>query len=182
MKKWRKLDSQHLLRTQWCSIRKDIVELPTGDIMDDYYVIERPDVVLILPVKKNGNIILKKEYRYAVDSFLYELPGGTFSPADEDALHAAKREFLEETGCAAARWDLIGQFYDYPTKDVYTTHIFLARDVENVDLQNLDVSEDIMLVELDQAEVKKMVMQGEITVSSSVSGILKGLDILEMSS
>lgn len=41
--KWRTLSSHYLFKKPWMTARVDKVELPTGVILDEYYVLEYPD-------------------------------------------------------------------------------------------------------------------------------------------
>ena len=73
-------------------------------------------------------VLLERQYRYAADDYLWELPAGHIDPGEEPAL-AAKRELLEETGLTARRWKHALHFYVSPgildeTMDVYlATHL-----------------------------------------------------------
>ena len=63
MKKWKKISFQYLLKTPWLSLRKDKYETPGGEVIDDYYVVERDNFVVIVPKTNDGNYILIKQYR-----------------------------------------------------------------------------------------------------------------------
>lgn len=58
-------------------------------------------------------VLLARQYRFAADQFLWELPAGHIDEG-EDSLTAGKRELLEETGYAAKHWKRILQFYSSP--------------------------------------------------------------------
>jgi 8-oxo-dGTP pyrophosphatase MutT (NUDIX family) len=147
------------------------VELPNGARIDDYYVFEKKSAAIIVAMDKNNNLIIKKEYRYPIDEFLYELPGGTIEELEEP-LQTAKRELLEETGYEAKEWKLLGKNYDYPTKDTNCVYIYLAKDICKVAEQNLEISEDIEMEMIPLAKAISMCVNGEINVNGSVAGIL----------
>jgi len=63
--------------------------------IDDYYVIENQDAVMIVATDNDNKVVLKKEYRLPVDEVLYELPAGAVEKTDLDIVTAAKREILE---------------------------------------------------------------------------------------
>ena len=75
---WENLESQYLVDNEFLKVRQDKVKLPTGDIIDDFFVIERKNVSLIVAIDEEKRIIIKDEYRYPIDKHLIELPGGTF--------------------------------------------------------------------------------------------------------
>lgn len=97
MEKWKTTNSETLVDTRWVKVRKDSVDLPNGQYIDDFYAITINDASAIVAIDDAGNIILKKEYRYCFDRELIEIPAGGFEKG-EDALDVAKRELLEETG------------------------------------------------------------------------------------
>jgi ADP-ribose pyrophosphatase len=68
-------------------------------------------------------VLLERQYRYAADDYLWELPAGHIDPGENPAA-AAKRELLEETGLTAKHWKHALHFYVSPgildeTMDVY---------------------------------------------------------------
>jgi len=77
-------------------LKKDL-RLPTGEIKEDYYHLNRPDYVLVLAVDEQERILLERQYRRGVDEFVYELPAGWLNKG-EKPIDAAKRELKEETG------------------------------------------------------------------------------------
>ena len=84
--KWKNLKSQYLVDNEFLKVRQDKVKLPTGDIIDDFFVIERKNVSLIVAMDEEKRIIIKDEYRYPIDKHLIELPGGTFDLGETDPL------------------------------------------------------------------------------------------------
>lgn len=170
-KGWETLSSDYLINTEWIKVRRDVVKLPNECILDDYFVVEKKDVALIVAVDSEDNIILKEEYRYPINEVLIELPGGTLQE-DEDSIQAAKRELKEETGYVSDEWQLLACNYDYPTKDTNTVYIYLARNIKKISKQKLDISEDIKykLVPLDEA--LEMCRLNSIKVNGTITGIL----------
>ena len=100
MEKWKTIKSEQLVDSRWVKVRKDSVDLPNGQHIDDFYAISLNDAAAIVALDDAGNIVLKKEYRYCLDRDLIEVPAGGFERG-EDGLAAAKRELLEETGYAS---------------------------------------------------------------------------------
>lgn len=96
MDKWKTICSQALLDTKWVKVRKDAVELPNGQHIDEFYAITINEAAAIVALDDYGNIILKKEYRYCFGRDLLEIPAGGFERGEE-GLEVAKRELLEET-------------------------------------------------------------------------------------
>ena len=108
MKKWKTTSSETLVDTRWVKVRKDSVDLPNGQHIDDFYAITVNDAAAIVAIDEGENIILKKEYRYCYGRDLIEVPAGTFEQGETDGLAVAKRELLEETGYVSDDWQYIG--------------------------------------------------------------------------
>jgi len=89
-------------------------------------IIHHHGSVVVLAVddsKSPPRVLLERQYRYAADDYLWELPAGHIDPGEEPA-HAAKRELLEETGFSAKHWKRALKFFVSPgildeTMDVY---------------------------------------------------------------
>ncbi|MDJ0705324.1 MAG: NUDIX hydrolase [Leptolyngbyaceae cyanobacterium MO_188.B28] len=174
-KKWKILQSQFAFHHRWYKVRQDIVELPNGNVIDDYFVSVRPDIALVLPITRNHEIVFVRQYRHGVGEVLIELPAGAFDPAHEDAETAARREFEEETGYRAERLLALGALYDNPVKETNKIHLFLAQDAHLVGEQQLDVTEDIEVVLIPISEVAERILQGELQVAGSVAALFLGL-------
>lgn len=172
---WSKLSTEYIVNTKWLKIRKDVVSLSNGVVVDDYYVIEKNDVALIIAIDNQERILLKKEYRYPIDKITLELPGGTFDKAKENPLNTAQRELLEETGYSALQWTELGHLYDYPTKDTNRVFIFIADQITLTAEQNLELTEDIEYGFYSIHEIKALIIAGQINVSGSVAALLKYL-------
>lgn len=170
---WKCLNKKYILENKWLRIRKDKVLLPNNTIITDYYVIEKNDVVLIIPVSDDGKILLKTEYRYPVNQTLIEIPGGTIENVSEEPLTTAKRELLEETGYISEIWKPLGILYDYPTKDTNKISVFVAEKIKYLNLQKLDITESISYKFYSPIEIKTMILENKICVSGSVAALLR---------
>lgn len=175
LQKWQRLASEFVLNHRWCRVRRDRVQLPNGRIIDDFYVNVRPDIALVLPVTPDGEIIFVRQYRHGIGEILLELPAGSFDPSQENAETAARRELEEETGYRASHLSPLAQLYDNPVKDTNCVHLFLARDVEFIGQQDLDVTEEIEVVRLSPDTVWQKIENREICVAGSVAALLLAL-------
>lgn len=102
--KWEIIGSDYLLKTKWLTVRKDHVRMPSGQEMDDYYVLEYPDWINVIAITKEGKFVIERQYRHGTQSIDYELCAGTIEKG-ESPLGAAQRELLEETGYAGGEWE-----------------------------------------------------------------------------
>jgi ADP-ribose pyrophosphatase len=114
--------------------RGPVFWVTTDDVQEPGGVRARRDVihhtgsVVVLAVDESRStprVLLERQYRHAVNGYLWELPAGRIDPG-ENALHAAKRELLEETGYTASSWRRILNFYASPGFVAETMSVYLA--------------------------------------------------------
>ncbi len=173
MKKWRVLNSEVAFQTHWVKIRKDEVKLPNGEILDDYYVWEDGDVVLVVPYTVKGEIVLVHQYKHAVGEMVIEFPAG-YVDEDEKPLEAARRELAEETGYHPKKIEQTAVLTNNPTKIQGNIFVFKATGCTKRHDQKFDKTEDIEILHEKSRKVLKMIKNGKIWVSASVAaGLLE---------
>jgi len=136
-------------------------------------IIRHPGSVVILALderKKNPSVLLIRQYRYAANQALWELPAGRIDEG-EDALTAAKRELTEETGYAASEWKLALYYYSSPGFLDETMSIFAARDLRK-GKSTPEEDEFITCKLLPLAKAVQWVMSGKVQDGKAISGIL----------
>ncbi|MGZ3749994.1 MAG: NUDIX hydrolase [Mucilaginibacter sp.] len=168
-KNWKTLKTDVAFDNEWCKVHRDTVELPSGKIIDDYYVNIRPEVVLIFPVTHRGKVIMVRQYKHGAKEILLEFPGGVFDPAGESPELAARRELREETGYTCSVMEELTVVYDNPTKDTNKIYYFLAHDVEKTHDTEFDPTEDIETIEVSIKEIPLLIKQQQIRVSGSIA-------------
>lgn len=178
LRKWTIVKSKLVFDTKWVKIRQDEVKLPNGQIIDDFFVIVRPDIALIFPITSNQEIVFVRQYRHATGQILLELPAGSFNPELENPEVAARRELEEETGYVAESMFKLATLYDNPIKDTNKIHLFIAENVRFSGKQNLDITEDIEIELIPVAKVKDKISSGEIAVSGTIAAIFLAIDFL----
>src|SRR5918993_4788519 len=94
---WKRLDSERILENPYFSLRADRLQLPDGGIKDPYYVLERPDAAIIVPLTAGGEVVLVNQYRPPLETMELGLPAGVVEE-DEGTEEAARGEVLEEKG------------------------------------------------------------------------------------
>lgn len=155
IKPWKVLETSYFSPR----FRIDRCELANGNFLDAT-ILEFRSWANIVPLTKNGEVILVKQYRHGVREALWEFPGGVVED-EEEPLEGAKRELLEETGCVASDMIEIARLYPNPALQTNTLYCFLARDVEKVSEQSLDAGEDIEVCPVPWEELIRMVKHGE---------------------
>ena len=94
------------------SVEVDKIVLPNGREIEIAIVRHRPSVVLI-PMQDDGQIVMIRQYRHALERDIWELPAGSVDEG-ESAEAAAARECEEEIGLVPTRIERLGAFYPTP--------------------------------------------------------------------
>ena len=163
----RLLDSQHVYRGRAIHVRVDSVVKP-NDTKTTREVVEHVDCVVILPMDWNGNILLVRQYRHAVDKELLELPAGSID-SGETPEEAAIRELREETGYKPGKLEKLGGFYAAPGYCTEYLHFFRASLLEKSPLTAEDTDE-IDVVPTNPDDFPSLVASGQICDAKTIAG------------
>ena len=107
-------------------IEKRAIRFP-NNIEKERVIVHPSNAVAILPLNDDRCKLLK-QYRYAIDQYIYEAPAGTMEPG-EDPLKTAHRELIEETGFSARTIIQKGFIYTTPGYTDEKIYLFEARDL-----------------------------------------------------
>lgn len=178
--KWEVLDREYLIKRPWLTARRDKVKLPDGRIIDEYYVLEYPDWVNVIAITKDGEFIMEKQYRHALEVNSIELPCGVMEKG-ENPMEAAQRELLEETGYAGGKWSKLMTIAPNPSTMSNLTHCFLAVGVEKISDQSLDATEDLTVHLMKKDDVRSLLENGQIYQALMVAPLYKFFSTVETS-
>lgn len=174
MKKWELLSSKMAFDHRWYKVRQDTVKLPTGRILEDYFLGVRGRYVQMLPITDDGNIIMVRQYKHGASAITLELPAGMVEE-NEDVEVCARRELLEETGCEGRTWKRLAVTHENPSKSVNESFWYLVTDLEIKKDQHLDENEEIEVVQVSIQEALAKIQSGEIISGPSIGQIFLGL-------
>ncbi|MCG3176047.1 MAG: ADP-ribose pyrophosphatase [Candidatus Omnitrophica bacterium] len=133
-------------------------------------LIDHPGAVVVLPFVSRDRILLLRQFRYASQGDLWEIPAGTLEPG-EDTLVCAKRELEEETGHRASRWKLLTRFFCAPgiSNEVMTLY---AAGRLRPGRKDLDHDEFIEHVEMPLKDALKLARNGKVRDGKTLVGLL----------
>lgn len=158
--KWKTLSSKYISSHKYFTARVDKCEMPDGTIVDEYFVVELPESACALALTDDGMAVMVKQYRYAMDETMLELPGG-FIDGEEDQEAGMLRELKEETGYAFDNIYHVGKIAANPGLLNNYTHLFLATGGKKVAEQSLDHNEEIDVLLLPIDEVRLMLKENK---------------------
>lgn len=149
----------------------DTVELENGAIATRD-VVRHKGASCVAPLTDNNELIMVRQYRYALGRELLELPAGKLDTKDEDPYLCAVRELKEETGCTADNVEYMGDFISTAGFCDENIRLYMATGL-HMGENNLDEDEflDVVKVPLDKAV--DMVMSGEIIDGKTQALVLK---------
>jgi ADP-ribose pyrophosphatase len=164
------LNRQRVFDGKVFAVDRDEVRMPHGrDLTVD--VIRHPPSAVIVPIPEPGHIILIRQYRYAVNRWLWELPAGSVDEG-ETPEEAARRECHEEIGQIPETVVRLGSMY--PTPGYCDEEMFFFRVsglTEPAHDAELDEDEDIEVRVFTVKDVKEMIRRGEIVDMKTVIGL-----------
>lgn len=164
----KRLNEKIIFKTKLFTIKDILLELDNGKQVT-YQIMEKGDTSLIVPLKSNGNLVLVKEYFYAIDEYQLGLPKGRIEE-NEEPLKTANKELQEEIGYKASTLDELSIVTMSPGYLTQKTHIFLARDLEENKLDG-DEPEALEVVEYPFSDFENLIDNGQITEARMISAL-----------
>ena len=124
-----KVSSRRAYSGRVINVDIDTVRFPNGTT-GELEMVRHPGAAAVIPFLTDPNgedpqILLIKQYRYAADGFIYEIPAGKLDRG-EDPLVCARRELQEETGCTAQYIEPLCSFYTTPGFTDERIHSYMA--------------------------------------------------------
>lgn len=127
----------------------------------EFVVIDAPDWVNVVALTNDGQIVLVRQFRYGIDEFSLEVPGGVIE-AGEDPVVAGLRELREETGYTGAPAKLLGCVHPNPAIQSNRCHfVFVDSATRSHDLA-WDPDEELHVTTLPIEETLKLARSGGI--------------------
>ena len=172
----KQLDSREIYKGKVVTLTVDNAELENGHTALRE-VVHHHGGACILPLFADGTICMVRQFRYAMQQELWELPAGKLEPG-EDPFAAARRELEEECGLTAEHYHPLGEFY--PTVG-YCTEVIYSWAATGLHETHMHPDDDEFItperVPLEKAV--EMVLSGEIRDGKTIANILKLKALLE---
>jgi ADP-ribose pyrophosphatase len=177
---WKVLRSDYVVETPYLRLRRDHIELPSGQQIEDYFVRESRGFAVIFALTPDERVVLVRQYKHGIGGGVLELPAGAIDDG-ETPTACAQRELAEETGFVGdpPEPEHVRSFVTDPTNSDSRLHLFFARGARKLVEQDLDATEDIAVEFATLDELRGYVRDGAIEVSSHVACIYVTLDWLE---
>ena len=168
-----RLSSTESFKGRVFTVTSDRVALPNGRTVTLDVVRHRGSVVL-LPMEDDGRVVLVRQYRYALDRWIWELPAGSLD-AGEAPADAAARECHEEIGLLPGRVTLVGAWYPTPGFCTEVMNYYRLDDLRRPGPgdppAHEDEDEDLRVRVFDVGDARAMVRRGEIVDLKTAWGL-----------
>jgi len=168
---WKTLESEVKYDNPWIKITEhQTINADGGDGI--YGVVHYKNIAIgIIPLDENYNTWLVGQYRYPLNEYSWEICEGGGLLVN-NVLDSAKRELMEELGIQANNWKEIMKMHLSNSVSDEKGVIYIAKELSYHEPEP-EEGEILQLKKLPFSEAYEMVMNGEITDSLSVAGILK---------
>jgi ADP-ribose pyrophosphatase len=170
--------SEEIYRGRQFSIYKEHITLP-HNVDAEMAFVRHPGSAVIVPLFEDQTIGVIKQFRHAINDYIYEAPAGTID-SGESPEQCARRELEEETGYAASQFISLGKTYLLPAYSDEISYIYLARSMTRT-VQTLDEDEIIEVQRYNIQEILEMIDAGIIIDALSILAIQRAIQYLNLS-
>ncbi|MFZ7128520.1 MAG: NUDIX hydrolase [Desulfobacterales bacterium] len=164
------IESRLVHRGRVFELYRDRATASSGSIVE-LDVIRHPGAAAVVAIDERGDLLLLRQYRYALNRYIWEIPAGTLEPG-ESPISCARRELAEEAGVSAARWSTLGAITPLPGYSDEIVHLFLARELTGVS-QRLDPDEFLEIHPVSWQTAMNWLAKGEIEDAKTIAGLCK---------
>ncbi len=169
---WSTLSSREVYDNKWIHVEEHQVINPAGGKGIYGKIHFKNKAIGIVAIDEHNNIWLVGQWRYPLNEWSWEIPEGG-GPLENDVLDSAKRELKEETGMIANRWTMIQRVHLSNSVSDEEGFIFLAEDLTHGESELEETEADMKVWKLPFSDALSMVLEGKITDSLTIMGILK---------
>ncbi len=163
------ISSERIYEGRILNLRKDKVHVKDGKT-SYREIVEHNGGVALAAITNEGKMVMVRQFRKAAEKAVLEVPAGKIEKGEDHRL-TAERELKEETGYSAEKIEFVTAFYSsigYSTEMIY---LYLATNLTPGETE-FDDNESIEIIEYELADLKKMVLSGEIEDAKTIAAIL----------
>jgi ADP-ribose pyrophosphatase len=169
-----RIESKRAYTGRVISLDVDTVRFPDGST-GELEMIRHPGASAVVPFLsdpkgEDPQVLMIRQYRYAADGYMYEIPAGRLDPG-ENPHDCAVRELKEETGCTAERFDHLLTMYTTPGFTDEKIHLFMATGLVAGETKH-EADEFLDLHPMRLSRALEMVEAGGIQDAKTALGLL----------
>lgn len=169
-----RIKSRRVYTGKVISLDVDTVRFPDSSV-GELEMVRHPGASAVVPFLSDPaggdpQVLLIRQYRYAAEGYLYEIPAGRLNPR-ENPRDCALRELKEETGCSAEHVDELFTMYTTPGFTDEKIHLFMATGLTSGETKH-EADEFLELQPMPLSRALQMIQAGEIQDSKTALGLL----------
>jgi len=173
--RWTILHSDYAIDTPHLRLRRDRIRLPSGFVIEDYFVRESRGFAVVFALTADDMVVLVRQYKHGIGEEVLELPAGAIDEG-ETAEACARRELREETGYEVEDLSHAATFATDPTNSNSHLYLFSGSGARLVAAPEPEPTEEIAVELVPLDDLRGYVTGGSIDVSSHVAAIYYMLD------
>ena len=150
---------------------RDTVRLPNGRPATREYI-RHVGAVCVVPLTKEGDVIMERQFRYPIGEVLFEIPAGKLNDKTEDPESAARRELREETGITAGKMTFLGCLYPTAAYSDERIGMYLAEDLTFSEAA-LDEDEFLSVERVPLTVLVKEILAGRVPDAKTQAAVLR---------
>lgn len=139
--------------------------------MAKYDYLHHKGAAAVIPVTKEGKILMVRQFRDALDRETLEIPAGALDSAEEPGVECAARELEEETGFRSENLEWLITIRTFVAFCNERVEIYVAKNLIP-SKQNLDADESIDVEAYTMDELKEKIFTGEIEDAKTISALM----------
>ena len=171
----RKLSSEMKFDGKLIKVTYDIADVNGKEAWRE--VVHHPGASAVVAIDEDNRIIMEKQFRYALNDYLLEIPAGKLD-AGEDPLVCAKRELEEETGIIASEWISFGTIATSPGFCNEVIHLYVAKGLSKGKI-HWDEDEYVEVERYTLDELLKCIKEETIKDSKTLSALLLAMPYIK---
>lgn len=179
---WQVVKTEHIVQDEWIDFRKVAYRLPDGTVFEPFYSYSRRSYVIIVASDEDGRYLCVRQFRHGIGEVTTEFPAGGIERSGEkeyiageddvttaeDALAAARRELLEETGYISDEWTHLLTVPSNATMADNYAHIFMAKRCRKSREQELDETEFLNVETHSSDEIENLIKTGKFQQATHI--------------
>ena len=169
--RWLKQGEKIVYPTRIFDLRSALYRHPVRGTERDFFVVHSPDWVVTLALTPEHQIVLVNQFRFGVDTFSLELPGGVMD-LGETPIEAGLRELREETGYVGTDARVMGSVHPNPAMQSNRCHLILVENVVRTAALDWDPDEEIEVLTAPVDQVYAWAHAGQISHSLVLDALL----------